>query len=129
MLRTVWRWQRGNQNPYIEGQTTQWSTNHYTVFGKDKHLSSTNGIIGLLHIINQQTNLGAGTADLSRAAEFTSGARVAQSLVFCVVYRGPLFIFSSFIFFLAMVFSVLWITVSEYPLDKVSLGVFVFLVF
>ena len=24
ILRTVWRYQRGNQNPYIEGQTTQW---------------------------------------------------------------------------------------------------------
>ena len=24
-LRRVWRYQRGNQNPYIEGQTTQWS--------------------------------------------------------------------------------------------------------
>ena len=25
MLRRVWRYQRGNQNPYIERQTTQWS--------------------------------------------------------------------------------------------------------
>ena len=24
-LRTVWRYQRGNKNPYIEEQTTQWA--------------------------------------------------------------------------------------------------------
>ena len=40
-VRRVWRYQRGNQNPKIEGQTTQWpketgqndkqqSTKHYT---------------------------------------------------------------------------------------------------
>ena len=23
-IRRAWRYQRGNQNPYIEGQTTQW---------------------------------------------------------------------------------------------------------
>ena len=36
-LRRVWRYQRGNQNPYIEEQTTQWLTEKST---KDKQRST-----------------------------------------------------------------------------------------
>jgi hypothetical protein len=37
VLRRVWRYQRGNQNPYIEEQTTQWSNEKVQ---KDKQQSS-----------------------------------------------------------------------------------------
>jgi len=65
---------------------------------------------------------GAGTAHLSRVFEFIqviNGINVTQS--FSVVFCWPLFIIGPFSFNLFNVFSVLWVTASDYPFGTFKL--------
>jgi hypothetical protein len=139
LVQELWRYQRGNQNPYIEEeQTTQWPkekvqkekqrSTKRTYKTKDRvtrtplktrgELRGSGRVSSSCYTREMQSKYGNSERNMSLYSSAnikTMGSLVEQELliILCVVFCRSLFVFLSFL--LTIVFSVLWCTASDYP--------------